>query len=105
MGKELHKHIARIKHRSGRAARTRAIKRVCTWVLPQGHKAMLTDNGQGSLQQQKGEFAASSASQCRRWFRNGVTLLIIPWNTGAYGLVVLVTVAMQHRERFTFFLS
>lgn len=43
--------------------------------------------------------------QCRRWFRNRVTLLIIYWNTGAYGLVALITVAMQHRQRFTFFLS
>lgn len=29
MGKQLHKHIVNVKHRSGRAARTRAIKRVC----------------------------------------------------------------------------
>lgn len=53
--------------------------------------------------EKKKEFTVSSASiQCRRWFRNRVTLLIIYWNTGAYGLVALITVAMQHRD-FHFF--
>lgn len=99
MCQKLYRHISCVKHSTRRAAKIGATKIVC--ARGYCHRVTSLVDRQRCLQQKKEKkkrIHSLLCIQCRRWLRNRVTLLIIYWDTDAYGLVALITVAMQHRD-------